>query len=66
MGEREHSESSFAVAQRFAPEPRGSLAFQPRIRARRTFDGVEMAEGEGLYSNVLCSFGTSMFRPCMI
>lgn len=38
---------------RSAPEPRGSLAFQCRVRARRKFDRVEMAEGEELGSNGL-------------
>jgi hypothetical protein len=38
---------------RSASEPRGSLAFQPRIRVPRKFDWLEMAEGEELGSNVL-------------
>lgn len=47
------AECARVAVQRFAPEPRGFLAFQPRIRARRTFDRVGMAEGEDLRSNIL-------------
>lgn len=44
---------SGGAVQRFAPEPRGSLAFQPRTCARRAFDRVELAEGRNRKSNVL-------------
>ena len=44
-GERTSAANAAGVAvQRYAPEPRGSLAFQPRFRTRRTFDRVELAE----------------------
>ena len=41
------AECADVAVQRFAPEPRGSLAFQRRVRVRRTFDRVEMAERGG-------------------
>lgn len=47
------AECADVAVQRFAPEPRGSLAFQPRVRTRRTFEWLEMAEGKGLKSNSL-------------
>ena len=47
------AECADVAVQRFAPEPRGSLAFQPRVRTRRTFEWLEMAEGMGLISNLL-------------
>ncbi len=47
------AECADVAAQRFAPEPLGSFAFQPRACARRTFDRVEMAEREDRKSNVL-------------
>src|SRR5690606_28441635 len=53
-GERTLRAQCAGVAvQRFAPEPCGSLTFQRRVRVRRTFDRVEMAEGMGLISNLL-------------
>jgi len=47
------AECADVAVQRFAPEPRGSLAFQRRVRVRRTFDRVEMAVGESLRTNSL-------------
>lgn len=41
------------TVQSSAPEPRGYLAFQPGVHARRMFDWTEMAEGKDLKSNLL-------------
>lgn len=52
------AECAGAAVQRFAPELRGFLAFQPPIRARRTFDRAEMAERGPSSRMSTCSKGS--------